>query len=67
LDAERRNRSGHVIGLMPHHCHNLARLERLAGAHNVLDERSSARAVQHFANVDFSRVPPPELQSPVGI
>ena len=53
LDAERRHRGAHVIGLMPHDRHDLARLERLAGAHHVLDERPAARAVQHFCQRGF--------------
>ena len=53
FDAERRHRGGYVIGLMPHNRNDLARLERLAGAHHVLDECPPAGAVQHFRQRGF--------------
>ena len=53
LDAERRHSGGYVIGLVPHDRNDLARLERLAGAHHVLDECPPARAVQHLRQCGF--------------
>ncbi len=53
LHAERRDRAGHVVGLMTHDRDNLTRLERLARAHDVLDQRAPARAVQHFRPSGF--------------
>ena len=51
--AERRDRGDYVIGLMPHDRNDLARLQRLAGAHHLLDERPPARAVQHLRQRGF--------------
>jgi hypothetical protein len=53
FDAEWRNRSAHLFGLVPHNRHDLARLERLARAHHLLDKRPAPRAVQHFSQRGF--------------
>src|SRR6202034_2856232 len=46
--SERLDRRAYVFRLMPHDGDDLSRLQRLAGAHDLLDERPSARAVQHL-------------------
>jgi hypothetical protein len=38
---------------MTHHCDDLARFERLAGAHNVFDERPASGAMQNFRQRGF--------------
>ena len=53
LHAQRRDRGGHILGLMAHDRDNFSRLERQARAHNVLDQRTPARAVQHLRQRGF--------------
>jgi hypothetical protein len=48
LHAERCNSGRHILGLMSHDGDNFTRLERLAGTHDMFNERSSARAVKNF-------------------
>jgi hypothetical protein len=38
---------------MSHYGHNFAWLQRLAGAHHLLDERPAARAMQHLRQRGF--------------
>jgi hypothetical protein len=57
FDAERSDVTRDVICLMPHNRHNLARLERLAGAYNVFDERASPGAMQHLRQRRFQPRP----------
>jgi hypothetical protein len=57
FDAERRDDSAHVIGLVPYNRHDFARLDRLASSRNVLDERPAACAVQHFCQRGFQPSP----------
>ena len=45
---ERLDHCGDLFRLVTHDDHGLAGLQRLAGAHNMFDERSPARAVQHL-------------------
>ncbi len=53
FDAEGCDGARHIIGLMPNHRHNLARFERLARAHHMLDERSATGTMQHFCQRGF--------------
>jgi hypothetical protein len=51
--SERRNGSGYIIGLVPHNRNNFARLHWLTSAHDVLDQRPAACAMQHFCQRGF--------------
>jgi hypothetical protein len=53
LHSQWHNSGGHFIGLMAHHGHNTARLERQACTHNILDQRASASAMKHFRKRRF--------------
>ena len=50
--AQRRNGVAHVFGLVPHDDENIL-CKRLAGAHDMLDERTTAGAMQHLGQVGF--------------
>ena len=53
LDAQWSERRCHVLALMPYDRYDFAGLERLAGAHHMLDERAPARAMQHLRQRGF--------------
>ena len=51
-DSQRLKQGGNLLGLMADDGDDGARLERLAGAHDVLDQRAAAGAMQHFGQQD---------------
>jgi hypothetical protein len=51
--AERRDRRSHVLRLVSHYGHDLTRLERPAGTHNMFDERPSTRTMEHLCQRGF--------------
>jgi len=48
-----------LFRLVAYDDHRLARLQRLAGGHDLFDERASTARCSTFARLDFNRVPFP--------
>src|SRR6195256_2315500 len=53
LHTEWRDRSSYVLGLMTDDRNHFTRLERLARAHDVLEQRTPTGAMQHFRQGGF--------------
>jgi hypothetical protein len=51
--AERLDQSGYLLRLMADDDHGRSWLQRRAGVHNVLDKRSSSRAMKNFRQAGF--------------